>query len=97
MVTRPRAGPSGIPILAAVRDFSLHQNVQTGAEGPSKLLYSWCWGTFQVVKRSGREVDRPSPASAELKNEWSYASTPPIRLHVVHRGSFKFTVFPDGS
>jgi hypothetical protein len=32
------------------------------------------------VKRPGREADHSPPSSAEVKNEWSYASTP-IRLH----------------
>jgi hypothetical protein len=29
------------------------------------------------VKRMGREADHWSPASAEVKNAWSYTSTPP--------------------
>jgi len=28
------------------------------------------------VKRPGREVDHSPPSSAEVKNEWSYTSTP---------------------
>jgi hypothetical protein len=35
------------------------------------------------VKRQGREADHSSPSSAEVKNAWSYTSTPPIRLHGV--------------
>ena len=31
--------------------------------------------TFPRVRRSGRGVDRSSPSSAEVKNEWSYTST----------------------
>jgi hypothetical protein len=33
------------------------------------------------VKRPGREADNSSASSAEVKNAWSYTSTPPIRLH----------------
>jgi hypothetical protein len=33
------------------------------------------------VKRQGRETDRSSPPSAEVKNACSYSSTPPIRLY----------------
>jgi hypothetical protein len=33
------------------------------------------------VKRPGREANHSPPSSAEVKNAWSYASTPPIRLH----------------
>jgi hypothetical protein len=29
------------------------------------------------VKRPGREADRSSPISAEIKKMWIYASTPP--------------------
>jgi hypothetical protein len=32
------------------------------------------------VKRSGREADHSPPSSAEVKNVWSYTSTPPKRL-----------------
>jgi hypothetical protein len=30
-----------------------------------------------------READHSPPFSAEVKNAWSYTSTPPIRLHGV--------------
>jgi hypothetical protein len=33
------------------------------------------------VKWPGREADRSPPSIAEVKNTWSYTSTPPIRLH----------------
>jgi hypothetical protein len=36
-----------------------------------------------AVKRPGREADHSPPSSAEVKNAWSYTSTPPIRLHGV--------------
>jgi hypothetical protein len=32
--------------------------------------------TFQGVRRPWRGVDRSSPSSAEVKNEWSYTFTP---------------------
>jgi hypothetical protein len=35
------------------------------------------------VKRPGREADHSPPSSAEVKNTWSYISTPPICLHGV--------------
>jgi len=28
-------------------------------------------------------TDYSSPSTAEVKNEWSYTSTPPVRLHGV--------------
>ena len=30
------------------------------------------------VKRPGRDVDLSLPTSAEVKNEWSYTSSPPV-------------------
>jgi hypothetical protein len=40
-------------------------------------------GYFLGVKRPEREADHSPPSSAEVKNAWSYTSTPPIRLHGV--------------
>jgi len=34
-----------------------------------------------TVKRPRREADHSLPSSAEVKNVWSYTSTPSIRLH----------------
>jgi len=35
------------------------------------------------VKRLGREADHSPQSSADVKNSWSYTSTPPTRLHGV--------------
>jgi hypothetical protein len=35
------------------------------------------------VKRPGRKADHSPPSSAEVKNTWSYTSSPRIRLHGV--------------
>jgi hypothetical protein len=40
------------------------------------------------VKWPGLEVDHLPPSSAEVKNEWSYASTPAICLHGRYRDNF---------
>jgi hypothetical protein len=46
----------------------------------------WVSGAlFLRVKRSGRDVNNPFPFSAMVKNEWSYTSTPSIRIHGVDR------------
>jgi hypothetical protein len=51
--------------------------------GPPSLLSNGYQGLFFLgVKRLGSEADY-SPSSAEVKNAWSYTSTPPIRLHGV--------------
>jgi hypothetical protein len=62
-------------------NFSVHHRVQNGS-GTHPGSYSvGTGGTFPGVKRLGREADHSSPSSAEVKNAWSYTSTPPIRLH----------------
>jgi hypothetical protein len=46
------------------------------------------------VKTSGREADHSPPSSVEVKNPWSYTSTPPhvlIAWYLVkHRSNFTF-------
>jgi hypothetical protein len=37
------------------------------------------------MKRPGRDVDPSSKSSVQVKNEWSYAPAPRIRLHGVDR------------
>jgi len=44
------------------------------------------------VKRPGREVYHSSLLSAEVKKNWRYISTPPLRLRGVHWDSF--TILP---
>jgi hypothetical protein len=45
--------------------------------GPTQPPIQWVPGTlFLGLKRSGREADHLPPSSAEVKNTWSYASTP---------------------
>jgi hypothetical protein len=54
------------------------------ALGPTQPPIQWVPGTLSLrVKRQGREADHTPPSSAEVKNEWSYTSTSPIRLHGV--------------
>jgi hypothetical protein len=44
----------------------------------------WIPGALSLgVKRPVRQADHSPPSSAEVKNTWSYTSTPPIRLHCV--------------
>jgi hypothetical protein len=57
--------PLAIP--AGATDFSLLKNVQTG---------SGTRGSFQGIKRPERDVDRSSPFSVEVENDWSCNSAP---------------------
>jgi len=38
-------------------------------------------GSFVVVKQLWCKIDHSPPYSAEVKNEWSYNSTPPVSLN----------------
>ena len=45
-------------------------------------------GSSTGVNRTGREAVHLPSSSAEVKNEWSYNCTPPIRLHGTDRDIF---------
>jgi hypothetical protein len=52
--------------------------------GPTQPPIQWVPGALSLgVKRLRCEADHSPPCSAEVKNEWSYTSTPPICLHGV--------------
>jgi hypothetical protein len=57
---------------------------------PHRLIFNGYRGSFPGQKRLGHEVDSSSPSSAEVKNEWSYTSTPHIRLHGMDRKDLSF-------
>jgi hypothetical protein len=68
------------------------------ALGPTHPTIQWVLGALSLgVKQPGHEVDHSPPSSAEVKNAWSYTSTPPICFHGVvlnkHRDSFTFTFY----
>jgi hypothetical protein len=47
-----------------------------GSEGPPSLITLGTMGAFSGLKRPGREANSLPPSSAEVKNAWSYTSTP---------------------
>jgi hypothetical protein len=57
---------------------------------PTSHLFIGHRGSFPAVKRLGHEVNHSSPSNDEVKQEWSYTSSPPIRLHGVDRENFTF-------
>jgi hypothetical protein len=67
----------------------------------SSLLSNVYWGALSLgVKRPGREADHSRPSSAEVKNTWSYTSTPRYVFMtwclVKHGDNFTFTLpLPD--
>jgi hypothetical protein len=62
----------------------LLQNVLKGS-GAHPASYSMVTAVLTVAKLLGHEVNHSPPSTAEVKNEWSYTSTPPICLHDVKR------------
>jgi hypothetical protein len=73
----------GVRVPEGVGSFSLHHHVQTGSGAHSA---SYPMGTRALslgIQRPGREADHTPTSSAEVKNAWSYTSTPPISLHDV--------------
>ena len=54
--------------------------------GPHSLLFNGYRDSFLGVKQLGHDVNQWTPPSAGANNEWSYTSTPPIRLHDIDRG-----------
>jgi hypothetical protein len=52
--------------------------------GPAQPPIQWVPGDLSLgVKRPGHKADHSHPSSAEVKNAWSYNSTPSIRLQGV--------------
>jgi hypothetical protein len=85
VTTRLRTGLSGARFPAGVRDFSLFQNHRHAA----------CCSVGTVALPRGKSgwgvmFDHSCPSSAEIRNEWSYASSPSIRLHGVDKETFPY-------
>jgi hypothetical protein len=52
---------------------------------PPTLLLIGYWGYFPGIKRPRQEVDHSSQSRAEVRNDWSCASSTPICLPGVDR------------
>jgi hypothetical protein len=62
----------------------LFTTVSRTALGPTQPHNQWVPEALSLgVKRPRREADHSPSFSAEVKNEWSYTFTSPIRLHGV--------------
>jgi hypothetical protein len=77
----------------------LFTSVFRPALGPTQPLIQWVTGALSLgVKRPGREADHSPPASAEVKNAWSYKihspNTPLWRgAQLKHGDKFTFYFF----
>jgi hypothetical protein len=67
---------TGWTSLGKVWEFFLHHRIQTGSGTHPASNPMSTRGSFLRVKRPGRETDHSPPPSAQVKNSWSYASTP---------------------
>jgi hypothetical protein len=78
---------SSVQFLAGAGNFSLHCQVQSGS-GVHLASYPMdTRGSFLGGKAARCEADHSPQSSAEIKNAWSYTSTPPIRHHGVVLGA----------
>jgi len=60
---------------------------------PGHGVHSWYLGYFPEVERPGRLADHSPPSNAKVKNDWSYTSTSPTRLHGMDRNIFIIFTF----
>jgi hypothetical protein len=72
----PRAGLGAVAIHGKRRDFSLDHRVQIGSGAHPASYPTGTGSSFPGIKLPGCEDDSSPPSSAEVKNAWSYASTP---------------------
>jgi hypothetical protein len=72
--------------------------VSRTALGPTQPPIRWVLGALSLgVKRKWREANHSLPSSAEVKNAWSYTSTPQYVFMawclVKHRDNFTFNLY----
>ena len=87
IASRLLAERSGDRVRVGVRDVSLLQNAQAVCEA-HPASYSIDSGFSPGLKRPRHDAKHSSPATAEIKKEWSYTSTPPTWFHGVDRDNF---------
>ena len=68
--------------------FHTLQNIQTGS-GAHPVSLSKCTGV-SFNRGKAVEVNHSPTSCAQVKNEWSYSSTPPVCLHGIQRDTFTF-------
>jgi hypothetical protein len=66
---------------AGAGNFSVHHSVQNGSGAQPASYPMGTRGSFPGGKAAGAWSWSLTSISAEVKNVWSYISTPPVRLH----------------
>jgi hypothetical protein len=83
ILTRLWAGRSRFDSRQGLEIF-LSATASRPAQGPTQPPIQWVLIAISLgVKWPDREADHSPPSSAEVKNAWSYTSTPPVSLHGV--------------
>ena len=88
IVTRLRAGRSGVPSPVGARYFSFIQNVWTDS-GTQLSTYPMDTGVISQGKLAVGRVKLSS--SAQIKNSWRYTSNPNICYHDEEKDNFTCT------
>jgi hypothetical protein len=61
--------------------------------GTTQPPIQWVLGSYLEAKLPVDDAGHSPPPSAKVKNEWSYATIPPICMHGVERGKLPFLTF----
>ena len=72
------------------KGFFSSPNLSEGPWGPPSLLFNEYRASFPGLRRPGSKVNHLHTCTAQVRNEWSYTSTPPTCLHGVDREKFIF-------
>lgn len=88
--TRLRAGQCSS--LAAARDTSVFQNIQTGCGAHAASSLMGAASSFAEVNWLECKTYNSRPSSTDVENEWNCPTSPPIWLHGMHRGRTAFTL-----
>jgi len=73
-----------------VERFSVIQYRPNRLWEPPSLQFSGYWGSSLEVNLPVHEAGYSPLPSAEVKNEWIYATAPPVCMHGVKRGNLPF-------
>ena len=82
-------GRSGFRISVEPRDFFLYSKMSGQVPGLTQPLHGYK-DSFPGAKWLECEDNHWPPSNAEVRNDWSYTSTPPVGLHGMDRENFTF-------
>jgi len=89
--------PAGFELIIPASERPQADAVDRAATGIGERLNTSSYLQYRVsfpgVKWPRRDVDHSPPTRAEVRNEWSSTSTPPVHLNGVDRESFIYTVY----